>query len=261
MGRKRPSRGSTCRRTVSASISSPTRNTHAFVQDGGYTAKRWRELLDGGRSEVEGRPQRAGEVRRRLRPAEPSGGERDLVRGAGVLRLAGREAGSSRGLAHRGAVGKAARGPDGRRYPWGPEITPQHANYGETGIGATSAVGVFPLGASPYGALDMTGNAWEWCLTRWREDYTSPASEDPSGDAARVLRGRRLLRPCGARALRLPVLVSIRTSCTGSSVFGWLRLPSFMTLVSERSGTLGLWNSDPLETSNGTRRLNVGQTL
>ena len=49
---------------------------------------------------------------------------------------------------------------------------------------------------SPSGALDMAGNAWEWCLTRWREDSSSPASEDPAGDAARAVRGRRLLRPC-----------------------------------------------------------------
>ena len=33
------------------------------------------------------------------------------------------------------------------------------------------------------------GNAWEWCLTRWREDYTTPAYDDPAGDAARVVRG------------------------------------------------------------------------
>ncbi len=84
---------------------------------------------------------------------------------------------------------KAARGPDGRRYPWGEDITPEHANYDETGIGTTTPVGLFPLGASPYGALDMTGNAWEWCLTRWREDYTEPADEDPAGEAPHVLRG------------------------------------------------------------------------
>ena len=84
---------------------------------------------------------------------------------------------------------KAARGPDGRRYPWGQEITPQHANYAEAGIGATTAVGAFPLGASPYGALDMAGNAWEWCLTQWRNNYTEPADDDPAINAARVLRG------------------------------------------------------------------------
>jgi len=87
---------------------------------------------------------------------------------------------------------KAARGPDGgatHRYPWGDKITPEHANYDETGIGTTTAVGIFPQGTSPYGALDMAGNAWEWCLTQWRSDYTQPVDDDPAGDAPRVLRG------------------------------------------------------------------------
>jgi formylglycine-generating enzyme required for sulfatase activity len=84
---------------------------------------------------------------------------------------------------------KAARGTDGRRYPWEEEITPDHANYEEAGIGSTSAVGIFPKGASPYGVLDMSGNVWEWCLTRWQEDYKSRPNDDPEGDVLRVLRG------------------------------------------------------------------------
>ena len=57
---------------------------------------------------------------------------------------------------------KTARGVDGRIYPWGDEFDPQKLNIDETSIGTTSVVGSFPLGASPYGALDMAGNVWEW---------------------------------------------------------------------------------------------------
>jgi formylglycine-generating enzyme required for sulfatase activity len=89
---------------------------------------------------------------------------------------------------------KAARGTEGYIFPWNDELTPQHANYSETKIGATSAVGIFPAGASPYGLLDASGNVWEWCSTKWIENYKGydkkiKERENLEGDDLRVLRG------------------------------------------------------------------------
>ena len=88
---------------------------------------------------------------------------------------------------------KAARGEDGRIFPWGDQITPEHANYGDTGLGVTSAVGCFPQGASPYGCEEMAGNVYEWCQDWFGEEYyeASPP-ENPTGPdsgSARVIRG------------------------------------------------------------------------
>lgn len=81
---------------------------------------------------------------------------------------------------------KAARGTDGRVYPWGDEWDAMKCNnsVGESSIAQTSAVGLFSGGVSSYGALDMTGNVWEWCLTRYREQ-----NNNIEGDNERVLRG------------------------------------------------------------------------
>jgi formylglycine-generating enzyme required for sulfatase activity len=85
---------------------------------------------------------------------------------------------------------RAARGTDGRRYPWGGELTPDHANYDQTGIDTTTAVGIFPKGANPEtGVLDMSGNVWEWCRTKWRDSYKVKPDEWLEGTDARVLRG------------------------------------------------------------------------
>jgi formylglycine-generating enzyme required for sulfatase activity len=58
---------------------------------------------------------------------------------------------------------KAARGTDGRIYPWGDQFDPSRANTNAGGRGEPTAVGMYPMGVSPYGALDMAGNVQEWC--------------------------------------------------------------------------------------------------
>jgi formylglycine-generating enzyme required for sulfatase activity len=111
---------------------------------------------------------------------------------------------------------KAARGTDGREWPWGDEFDPTMCNISETGIGATgtadiypvgaesgvlgttntidvlpaqtgshravrttSAVGIFPAGASPYGVLDMAGNVREWTCSLWGKEFSNPDYEYP----------------------------------------------------------------------------------
>jgi formylglycine-generating enzyme required for sulfatase activity len=92
---------------------------------------------------------------------------------------------------------KAARGAsDTRAYPWGdqaPSCTLANFWPDPACVGDTSAVGSYPAGASPYGALDMAGNVWEWVNDWWDSGYysVSPGS-NPPGPATgiyRVLRG------------------------------------------------------------------------
>jgi formylglycine-generating enzyme required for sulfatase activity len=84
---------------------------------------------------------------------------------------------------------KAARGPDGRRYPWGHAFEPERANAGYT-LGLVP-VGRYATGASPYGVLDMAGSVWEWTSSLYRP-YPYDAGdgrEDPEARGARVNRG------------------------------------------------------------------------
>ncbi len=65
---------------------------------------------------------------------------------------------------------KAARGTDGRVYPWGDTFDKEKCNTNESGIGGTTPVGKYsPQGDSPYGCVDMAGNVWEWTASDWSE--------------------------------------------------------------------------------------------
>ncbi len=106
---------------------------------------------------------------------------------------------------------QAARGSDGRIYPWGNDWDANRANTAESGIGATTPVGCYPDGAGPCGALDMSGNVFEWTATPWMDNYEASdgtARETEDGGAF-VWRGgawsyHRGFARCACRTFSLP---------------------------------------------------------
>lgn len=89
-----------------------------------------------------------------------------------------------------------------RRYPWrSDKPDPNLANYSDSKINSTNAVGCFPNGSSPYGCEEMSGNVWEWTRSLWGKDFMKPDFSYPytpdddrelltaSRDVLRVIRG------------------------------------------------------------------------
>ncbi len=88
---------------------------------------------------------------------------------------------------------KAARGTDGRRFPWGnASVDKSKAQYSDLPAG-TASVGSFPDGAPPYGVHDMAGNVWEWVSDWYDKFYYQRAPiynpKGPDSGQLRVLRG------------------------------------------------------------------------
>jgi formylglycine-generating enzyme required for sulfatase activity len=128
---------------------------------------------------------------------------------------------------------KAARGTDGRSYPWGNQFNGQQANFCDTncedplrdrvdndGYRYTAPVGSYESGKSPYGAYDMAGNVWEWVADWFDENYyqESPA-RNPQGPASG---DKVVVRGGGWDALALYVRATYRFRFAPTSGFDTL---------------------------------------
>ena len=121
---------------------------------------------------------------------------------------------------------KAARGTDGKTYPWGEKLDGSYANYDSNLAPDTTAVGSYDKGKSPYGAQDMAGNVWQW-VADWAGSYDPAVTKNPTGPAQgerRVIRGESSWRddPTGGgyysvprSALRFSVLPSVSSKMIG----------------------------------------------
>ena len=84
---------------------------------------------------------------------------------------------------------KAARGPDGRMYPWGEEFDPSYVSPNYDKANGIVDVGTYEKGKSPYGLYDMAGNVWEWTATLYLPYPGNQAAPEDYREGEYVLRG------------------------------------------------------------------------
>ncbi|MCP4467935.1 MAG: SUMF1/EgtB/PvdO family nonheme iron enzyme [Halieaceae bacterium] len=166
----------------------------AFIDDDGYKNKRWWQRLA-----------------EHPEPASPEWGQSNRPRetinwheAVAYCRWLSDKLGYAVELPKETQWERAASGATGQAYPWGDAYQSGYANVDETKEKAgqyyleqTSAVGIYPQGASLEGVHELIGNVWEWCLNK----YENPENEALDGDEPRVLRGGSWLNdPDFARA-------------------------------------------------------------
>jgi formylglycine-generating enzyme required for sulfatase activity len=113
---------------------------------------------------------------------------------------------------------KAARGTDGRIYPWGDRWEPSRANTDDGGAGDTTPVGAYPGGVSPYGVFDMAGTVNEWCGIPPNSPMRRPSAwdDEPAGSGGYLAGGSWNDSPVVARAAhRSQLFIGVRTNDTG----------------------------------------------
>ena len=151
-----------------------------FIDAGGYADERWRKNLK------KPEPKEPG-WKQPNRPRETI----DWYEALAFTRWLSAQLGFAITLPTEQQWEKAARGTDGREYPWGTGFKTGDANVddesaGDDNLRQTTAVGLYPHRASPYRVMDMAGTVWEWCLNK----YGHPGQIDPDQSIdSRVLRG------------------------------------------------------------------------
>jgi formylglycine-generating enzyme required for sulfatase activity len=132
---------------------------------------------------------------------------------------------------------RAARGDDTRTYPWGDQLPDaQRANFNGY-FGDTTKVGSFPIGASPFGVLDMAGNVAEWTNDYYDgEYYSSGVNFNPGGPVSRTSIFNRVVRGGTFRDAEVDIRVANRASVVASNVNAPIDSPEWLGEYSPRIG-------------------------